>query len=136
MTQGSSQYKVLSLGSSHEGEVFLVPRDDWPNHGSLEVPVAFGRPQEKGGSGLNGCLAAGAGVVFDMCQDLNCSKKSKGRKYVDLTLFLFYAEDGNRTHQRSLCGSALPGPSDLNKHSSDQEEAWRSNRLAIAGLRR
>ena len=80
----------------------LVPRDEWPNHRFLGVLVAFGRLQENGGSGLKGCLTPGAGVAFDIaqgerkllyrCQGPNCSKKKQGRRYLDLTPVVFYAE--------------------------------------------
>ena len=45
-------------------EVLLVPRDERPNHRSLGVHVACGRPQEDGGSEPDGCLTPGAGVFF------------------------------------------------------------------------
>ena len=58
LLQDSQQYEVFSYGSSDEVEVWLVPRDDCPDHLFLKVYVAFGR--------LNGCVTHGAGVVFDM----------------------------------------------------------------------
>ena len=115
LLQGSPQNKVLSHGSSDEVVVWLVPRDEWPDHRFSGVLVAFGRPEENGGSGLHGCLTPGAGVVQEegkllyRCQNPNRSWKSQGPRYLDLTPVVFVAEDEKRTHQRSLCWRANNG---------------------------
>ena len=49
---------------SDEVDVWLVQSDECSDHRSLGVLVASGRPQENGGSGLNGCLTLGVGVAL------------------------------------------------------------------------
>ena len=104
LLQESPQHNVFSFGSNGEVEALLVPRDEWLDHVSPGVHVSCGRPQEDGGSGHYWYLTFGAGVASDLsqeegqlsyrCQGPNRGKKNQGRRYLDLTPVVFYADDG------------------------------------------
>ena len=149
-----TQKRVKSVLMDQVRKWKLRPRDEWPNHRSPEVPVAFDRPQEDGGSVQKECLTPGACVAFDVsqepeelfyrCQGPNCSKQNEGRRYLDSASTVFYAEDGKRTHKdisalnagRQALEVSLPSDlSDLNKCSCGREFYWRSNLWKISGLK-
>ena len=101
LMQGSAQYRVFPREMAEDMEVVLVPREEWPSHGFFGVLVVWSRSQgdDEGTRRVPNSLA---GVACDIYSGGFTGVRLLGLRFVDVTPFVFQAEDG-KGRTEDLC---------------------------------